>query len=183
MLKRKQDLMLRQSDLMLKQKEMMERKLLALENHKDLESKNELRKLEYEQKKAEILQNQKLYNQKRAEVLQNQKLYDEKKLEVLQNQKLYEQRKAEMIQSKKLYRPGRMNDAVCSIIADLSDQNLIRDENDLSFSLNDKELVVDGKKQAAEIHQQFKEKYIENSSDRFIYSKKGNATSITINKE
>jgi bla regulator protein blaR1 len=183
MLKRKQDLMLRQADLMLKQKEMMEKKFLALENHKDLESKNELRKLEYEQKKAEILQNQKLYNQKRAEVLQNQKLYDEKKLEVLKNQKLYEQRKAEMIQTKKMYRQGRINDDVTRIIDDLNDQNLVNDENNLSFSLSDKELVVDGKKQAAEIHNQFKEKYIQNNRDRFIYSKKGNATSITINKE
>jgi bla regulator protein blaR1 len=184
MLKRKQDLMLRQADLMLKQKEMIEkRKLLALENHKDLESKNELRKLEYEQKKAEILQNQKLYNQKRAEVLQNQNLYNEKKLEVLKNQKMYEQRKAEMIQTKKMYRKGRINDDVTRIIDDLNDQNLVKDETNLSFSLSDKELVVDGKRQPSEIHQQFKEKYIENSSDRFIYSKKGNATSITINKE
>jgi hypothetical protein len=59
----------------------------------------------------------------------------------------------------------------------------VKDENDLSFSLNDKELVVNGKKQPDQIHQQFKEKYIQNKSDRFIYSKKGNSTSITINKE
>ena len=88
-----------------------------------------------------------------------------------------------MIQSKKLYRQGRINDDVIRIIADLGEQNLVKDENNLSFSLNDKELVVDGKKQPAEIHQQFKEKYIQNNRDRFIYSKKGNSTSITINKE
>jgi bla regulator protein blaR1 len=183
-LKRKQDLLLKKENLIAKQKEMMEkRKLLALENHKDVENKIELRNLEYNQKKAEILQIQKLYTQKRAEELQNQKLYNQKKLEVLQKQQLYNQKRALKMQSEKLHRSGRINDDVSRIISDLGDRNLVKDENDLSFSLSDKELVVDGKKQPSEIHQEFKEKYIENSSDRFIYSKKGNSTSITINKD
>jgi bla regulator protein blaR1 len=184
MLKRKQELELRQAHLLFRQKEMIEkRKLLGLENRKDLEDKIEMRNLENEKKKAEVLQNQQLYNKKRAEVLQNQKLYNEKKLEALQNQQLYNQKRAVEMQNEKIYRTGKINDDVSRIIADLGNQNLLKDENDLSFRLNDKELVVDGKKQSDEIHQQFKEKYIQNSGDSFSYSKKGNSTSITINKK
>jgi bla regulator protein blaR1 len=183
-LKRKQDVELRKEDRMVKQKELMEkRKLLALEYHKDLENKNELRRLERNEKKAEILQIQKLNNQKKAEVLQNEKLYNQKNLEVLQNQQLYNQKRAVKMQSEKLHRSGKINDDISRIIGDLGNQNLVKDENQLSFRLSDKELVVDGKKQPDEIHQQFKEKYIHNNGDSFIYSKKGNSTSITINKK
>jgi bla regulator protein blaR1 len=183
-LKRKQDVELRKEDRMVKQKELMEkRKLLALEYHKDLENKNELRRLERNEKKAEILQIQKLNNQKKAEVLQNEKLYNQKKLEVLQNQQLYNQKRAVKMQSEKLHRSGKINEDISRIIGDLGNQNLVKDENQLSFRLSDKELVVDGKKQPDEIHQQFKEKYIHNNGDSFIYSKKGNSTSITINKK
>jgi bla regulator protein blaR1 len=207
--KRKQDLELRKADRMVKQKEMTEkRKLLAQENRKELnrkmelrkelakenfskagqnrkllEQKTELRKLEYDQKKAEVMQNQKLYDQKKTEIMQSERLYNLRKAEMIQNPKLYNQRKAQVIQSGKLYRQGRTNDDVSRIIADLGNRNLVTDENDLSFSLSDKELVVNGKKQPAEIHQQFKEKYIQKKGDRFKYSKKGNSTSITINKD
>jgi hypothetical protein len=129
------------------------------------------------------MQNQKLYDQKKTEIMQSERLYNLRKAEMIQNPKLYNQRKAQVIQSGKLYRQGRTNDDVSRIIADLGNRNLVTDENDLSFSLSDKELVVNGKKQPAEIHQQFKEKYIQKKGDRFKYSKKGNSTSITINKD
>jgi bla regulator protein BlaR1 len=70
-----------------------------------------------------------------------------------------------------------------SIISDLAGANLIGDKQNLSFTLNNNELVVNGKKASSEIHQQLKEKYIRKSGDSFKYSREGNSESTTINKE
>lgn len=197
-LKRK-DIQKRKEDLFARQKEMQEkRREIAIENRKEMDQKIELKKqmqIEnnlkreqnrklFEQKKAVIIQNKKLYDQKKAETMQNERLYDQKKAQVIQNEKLYHQRKAEVMQREKIFKPGRKsNDDISRIISDLNNRKLVSDEDNLSFSLTNNELIVNGTKQPAEIHQQFKEKYIQNSGDRFNYSKKGNTTSITINKE
>lgn len=198
-LKRKEYIQKRKEYLFARQKEMQEkRKEIALKNRKEMDQKLELKKemqIEnnlkreqnrklFEQKKAEIIQNKKLYNQKKAEMMQSEKLYNQRKAQVIQNEKLYHQRKAEVIQREKIFKPGRKsNDDISRIISDLNNRKLVSDEDNLSFSLTNNELIVNGTKQPAEIHQQFKEKYLQNSGDRFNYSKKGNTTSITINKE
>ncbi|HWJ30458.1 MAG TPA: hypothetical protein VNS32_28250, partial [Flavisolibacter sp.] len=136
-----------------------ENNLKREENRKLYEQKNELRKAEYNQKKAAILQNEKLFDQKKAIVMQNEKLL--KQGIVL----------------------GKGNDDISRILSDLNNQNLVPDPENLSFSLTNNELIVNGTKQPAEIHQRFKEKYIQKSGDRFNYSRKGNTTSITISKQ
>ena len=75
------------------------------------------------------------------------------------------------------------NGEVNSIIYDLTKNNVITTGNDLSFSLNNKELIVNGKKQPGNLHQSLKEKYLQKPGDHIRYSKKGGSTSININKE
>ena len=76
----------------------------------------------------------------------------------------------------------RSNEEIGQIIRDLSVNNLVSNQDDLSFSLDAKELVVNGQKQPADMHQKLKEKYIAKPGDHFSYSKKGGNTSININK-
>jgi beta-lactamase regulating signal transducer with metallopeptidase domain len=130
--------------------------LKRVEERKLFEKKNELRKIEYSQMKAEAIQKEKFFNQKKAEVVQKQKMVTQER---------------------------KGNDDVSRIISDLNNRKLVSDGDNLSFSLTNTELIVNGSKQPAEIHQQFKEKYIQNSSDHFNYSRKGNTTSITISRE
>ena len=93
-------------------------------------------------------------------------------------------KKAEVAEKQKHFREGRRtNDDVSRIISDLNSHQLVTDPENFSFSLNNNELIVNGKKQPAEIYQQFKERYIQNSGDRFNYSKKGSTTNITINRD
>lgn len=65
----------------------------------------------------------------------------------------------------------------------INNQNIISNTENLSFRLSNDELIVNGKMQTAEVQRQFKEKYIQKNGDRLSYSKKGNTTSITINKD
>jgi chromosome segregation ATPase len=75
------------------------------------------------------------------------------------------------------------NDEVNSIIADLARNKLITDNQPLSFSLNNNELIVNGAKQPADMHRSLKEKYVHSPGDNFSYSKNGGTTTITINKD
>lgn len=144
--------------------------LKRAEDRKLLFQKNELKKIEFKQKREDVLQKEKFINQKKAEMIQKQKLLNQNKVLALQKQKLL-----------KPVRKG--NDDVSRIISDLDNHKLVPDADNLSFSLTNTELIVNGTKQPAEMHKEFKEKYIQNSSDRFNYLRKGNTTSITINKE
>jgi bla regulator protein blaR1 len=76
----------------------------------------------------------------------------------------------------------RSNEEIGQIIRDLSANNLVSNQDELSFSLDSKELVVNGQKQPADMHQKLREKYIAKPGDHFSYSKKGRNTSININK-
>jgi hypothetical protein len=181
-LKRKEDVQLRKKDFIVKQKEMREkRKELAVANQKELGQRIELKKEMQVENNLKREQDRKLFEQKnelrKAE-------YKQKKAEIIQNKKLFEQKKAVVMQREKMFKQERMrNDDITRIISDLGNQKLASNADDLSFSLTNDELIVNGTKQPSEIQQQFKEKYIQNSGDRFNYSKKGNTTSITINKE
>ncbi len=58
------------------------------------------------------------------------------------------------------------------IITDLSREKLIKDKNDLSFSLNKNELIVNGVKQPEAIFRKFKEKYVKREDWNFNYNNK-----------
>ena len=72
-----------------------------------------------------------------------------------------------------------------SIIDDLIEEKVITDRDNLSFTLNNKILKVNGAIQPAELHAKLKERYIQgNAGNHVIYSKHGGSTSadVIINK-
>jgi hypothetical protein len=85
------------------------------------------------------------------------------------------------------YSPGQMQHLdmyvpIHPIIEDLIAEGLIPpQQEELSFELNNKSLIVNGKKQPAEMHEKFKNKYIKKDSHLFKYSRKNGSTSTTIN--
>jgi hypothetical protein len=66
------------------------------------------------------------------------------------------------------------------IIEDLKKEGIVTITNPLSFSLNDKELIVNGKAQPTEVLKKFREKYVANPSNTYTYSKQGGTTSTSI---
>ncbi len=73
------------------------------------------------------------------------------------------------------------NPSVDAIVSDLVLENLIQSTSNLSFSLTNTELIVNGKTQSKAMHEKFKSKYIKHQSDRFKYSKQGKSTKTEIN--
>jgi bla regulator protein blaR1 len=68
------------------------------------------------------------------------------------------------------------------IIRDMAEEGIILpNQEDVSFELNKKAFIVNGKKQPAETHERFKKKYLKNDSDYFKFSRKNRNTSTTIN--
>ncbi|WP_353720547.1 hypothetical protein [Dyadobacter sp. 676] len=52
------------------------------------------------------------------------------------------------------------------IIEELSSAGLVKDKNDLSFKLTDDELIVNGEKQPADLHQKLKAKYLKSDAGK-----------------
>ena len=124
---------------------------------------------------------QRLEQEKRVSSQQRQnELVRVHKALALQKQQHLENR-LEVARNKKLYAGN--NSEINSIINELTKNNVITTSDALSFSLNNKELIVNGKKQPANLHQSFKEKYIPKPGDYIRYSKKGSSINVTINKE
>jgi len=73
------------------------------------------------------------------------------------------------------------NPSVEAIIGDLIVENLIQSTTNVSFSLTNTELIVNGKTQTKAMHEKFKSKFIKHPSDRFKYSKQGKSTKTEIN--
>ena len=73
------------------------------------------------------------------------------------------------------------NPTIASIIKDLQLNKLIQSENNMSFSLTNTELIVNGKVQSKTMHEKFKSKYLKHPADRYKYSKEGNSTRTEIN--
>jgi DNA repair exonuclease SbcCD ATPase subunit len=68
------------------------------------------------------------------------------------------------------------NVTVSSVIDDLLEEKVITNQNDLSFTLNNEILKVNGVVQPKELHAKLKEKYIKSKKDHVIYSKHGGST-------
>lgn len=66
------------------------------------------------------------------------------------------------------------------ILKDMRKDGLIKDKDKFSFQLNQTELIVDGQKQPDDIFRKYKEKYIKQPSDRYMYLKSYERTTITI---
>jgi bla regulator protein blaR1 len=78
------------------------------------------------------------------------------------------------------FRSGYMDDAIASILEFLEKNDVGNAKDVKSFTLNNEELTVNGKKQAPALHQQLKEKYIRDKNDHIIYSNSNGTKSITI---
>ena len=77
---------------------------------------------------------------------------------------------------------GPFNDDVSAILHFL-ERNDVADAKDVKdFTLNEKELIVNGKKQSSSLHEQLKKKYIKSKGDHIIYSNAGGSKSITITR-
>ncbi len=90
-------------------------------------------------------------------------------------------KRAEIVARQKPYRES--NDEVSSIINELSGRGLITNPDVLSFSLSNKELMVNGKKGPDDLHQSLVRKYIKKTGDLYSYSKSGGNITTTVNKE
>ena len=155
-----------------------------LERKKELDSKRKEFDKERVQRQKERIQNEK--EEQRSKKPGGEQYENERKLrtELFKNKDSL--RRSDLARSKfdqRAPKKNRSNEEVRQIIGDLSGQNLVSDEENLSFKLNNRELVVNGKKQPAEIHQKLKEKYIQKQGDHYTYNRKGGSTNITIHKD
>lgn len=68
------------------------------------------------------------------------------------------------MQRKGFFRPGfSLNEIIANITDDLVSDNLVKDKSDLSsFKLTNRFMTINGKQQPKEVHQKFREKYLEN---------------------
>jgi bla regulator protein blaR1 len=116
--------------------------------------------------------------------LDQHKLSEEKmQLMQLYQHKLQEEARMgseEMKMNTDKMRQQRLMEFIAPVIEDLANENVIQDKNDLSFTLNNDELIVNGIKQPAELHRKLREKYIRNPKDQFIYTQKNDTRSMTI---
>ena len=76
--------------------------------------------------------------------------------------------------------PMRLNKPIMAVIMDLKSAGIIDDDENLSFSLNSNELIVNGKKQPAELHEKLKSKYIKSPKDHINYSSTKNSSSAEV---
>jgi hypothetical protein len=77
----------------------------------------------------------------------------------------------------------RTNNAIEPIIEDLLEEKIISTQQELTFELNADKFVVNGKKQPAEVHNRYKEKYLKKNGDYYKYSRKNGSTSTTIHSD
>ncbi|WP_315816706.1 hypothetical protein [Paraflavitalea speifideaquila] len=70
---------------------------------------------------------------------------------------------------------------VAALIDDLIKENVIKDKEDLVvLQLTDEALIINDKKQPAELHQRFKTKYLKSSRSRFLYTNNGSRRGFSV---
>jgi bla regulator protein BlaR1 len=157
----------------------------ALASRKRLEEQRERTLAEKENR---MIQRNARMEQDRAK-RQQELLARHQKMEKERNERTVAREKQEknIVESRqlrmKLAAVGTSNGEISSIINELTNANVISNTDNLSFSLNNESLTVNGKKQSSDLHKKLKDKYIQKPGDLYKYSKNGNSTSITINKD
>jgi len=130
-------------------------------------------------------------------------LFKKLALQDLQLQKLKEQQNAsELLEYKKQLRVNDMalnqlkikrellsaqdeqfhdsNYQLAAILAELAEAGVIADKNNFSFTLNNDELIVDGKRQSAKLHESLRTKFIKHKKDYYKYKAKPNSRSTDV---
>jgi len=143
-------------------------------NHKDVEllARNQrmLRENELRMEGVARLQSQRLLDTQ-------QRLFENKQ------RKLFESNQRQLLSAEMTRRSVESRDRIIKpIIEMLRDKGLVTESDDISFSLDDKELIVNGKKQPEEIFESFKHEFLYNSDDYIKYSKHGGTESTSINR-
>lgn len=71
------------------------------------------------------------------------------------------------------------------IVEDLKNDGIVKDTETISFSINNKELIVNGVKQPDAVHQKFRKKYLKGESDNINFSRDKNTSHshISINDD
>jgi beta-lactamase regulating signal transducer with metallopeptidase domain len=178
-------------DLQSKQSQMKTDELDKLiKEHKQLGKDDELalslmqNKLQLEKQNNETLlklqlENQMLLNQKLA--LEDKEMQDMRNqknaMELLNKPQLELKNKLALIQDEKFH---GSNYELSQIIAELGESGVVKDEKNFSFTLDDNELTVDGKKQSADLHDSLRKKHIKHKKDYFKYKAKDNSRSTDI---
>ena len=81
-------------------------------------------------------------------------------------------------------RPSPSATCIRQIILDMVDRGLISAKIDLrSFALDNNGLVVNGVKEPDEVSASFKDKYVKDASDHYIYSHDGGSTTIDVRQQ
>ncbi len=76
-----------------------------------------------------------------------------------------------------------INDQINNIINDLNEAGVAEDTKGVSFTLDYDQLIVNGKKQSAELHEKLRKKYILRKKDHYKCEVKPNSRSTEIYKE
>jgi len=150
--------------------ELLTQKELALQDQQLLQNKMDLQsKLELQDKKKILLD-----HQDKLKLLQDMKTSNDALVEKKENLVLLSQMDYGLKQT-----PSEINE----IINDLATAGVIDDSTNLSFTLNNDELIVNGKKQSAELHEKLRKKYILHKKDHYKCQVKPNSRSTDIYKE
>lgn len=78
---------------------------------------------------------------------------------------------------------GDSHEEVEDILELLKRNNIIKGKDGTTFKLNSDDLLVNGIKQSAEMHQVLKQKYLNKDGDFYTFSSSGGTTDITVHRE
>jgi beta-lactamase regulating signal transducer with metallopeptidase domain len=181
-------------------KQQMEQIQIQIDN--DFQLKNEILQKQLMELDNNInIQNEKLQGQRELQLAQAEQAFKnidmekvnrevQKALKAVDMEKINQEVQAatlKAMEQRKLagamtLRSGYMNDDVASILEFLEDNGVADADDVKSFTLNNDELTVNGKKQSSELHQKLKERYIKDKGDHILYSNSNGSKSITIKR-
>ena len=158
--KSKKDTELSEKDMAM-QNEMNKKAMDALQRQKEVHMEKNLKEMEKSQQDIMLYKKKAL---EQARESQENMARSKDKME-----KEMKESKLRMVQAQKDMEQAQATQK--GIISDLIDEHIIQNESDLSsYVLSNDELIVNGTKQPAAMHQKFKEKYVREHST-FIYHK------------
>lgn len=131
-----------------------------------------------EQKHLALKNRQAVLANKQA-ILNHEKNIKRDSLKKLHSLKQIERSKLKLNQ---LNKPARLskNPQLESIIRDIINAGLAKDETKISFSLNDTQFIINGVVQPESVFQNYRSRYLRSPGDRFSYSRDGNTTKTEI---
>jgi bla regulator protein blaR1 len=162
---------------------------------REIEQRQRLAKQKREQSE---LQRAQRAAQRRQDLAAQQSIREKKRLEQNKASQLERKAQQERLQKKQLlgrenvqrrkeelqraHRAERPKNEVSSIIQDLAREQVITSTDELSFTLTENELVVNGTRQDPALQQRLKERYNLKNGDRIDYRKSGGSTSTSIHR-